>query len=68
MVRKIVLANRVVQRFFLRLIIHACFAMLYFDIIFHSDELLIDINERLGFEVKTHLSEKLVLLKITEGK
>jgi len=67
MVHKMVLANRVIQRFFLRLIIHAYFAMLYFDFIFHSDELSIDIKE-LIFEVKTHICEQLPSQKITEGK
>ena len=67
MVRKIVVANRVIHRFFLRLIIHACFAMLYFDFIFHSDELSININE-LVFEVKTQICEKLESLEMTKGK
>jgi hypothetical protein len=67
MVRKIVLVNRVIQRFFLRLIIHACFAMLYFDFIFHSDELSIDNNE-LIFQFETHIREQLSSQKITKGK
>ena len=67
MVRKIVLANRFIRRFFLRLIIHACFAMLYFDFIFHSGELSVNIND-LVFEVKTHICETFPSPKITEGK
>ena len=43
------------------------FAMLYFDFIFHSDELSIDIDE-LVFEVKTHICEQLPSQKIIEGK
>ena len=43
------------------------FALLYFDFIFHSDELSIDINE-LNFVVKTHFSEQMPSQKITEGK
>jgi hypothetical protein len=43
------------------------FAMLYFDFIFHSDELSMDIN-KLIFVVKTHLCEKLPPQKIIEGK
>jgi hypothetical protein len=67
MVRKIVLANRVILRFFLKLIIHACFTMLYFDFIFHSDELSIDIRELVS-QVKTHTGEQLPSKNITEGK
>ena len=72
MLRKIVLSNRVIQRFFLKLTIYIhymhVFAMLYFDFIFHSDELSIDIN-KLIFEVKTHVCEKLPSQKkIIEGK
>ena len=67
MVRKIVLANRVIQRFFLRLIIHACFAMLYFDFIFHADIMSINFSG-LVFEVKTHICEQLPSEKIAEGK
>ena len=67
MVRKIVVANRVIHRFFLRLIIHACFAMLYFDLIFHSGELSMNIND-LVFEVKTHICDTLPSPKSTEGK
>ena len=71
MLRKIVLASRVIQRFFLNLIIYIhymhVFAMLYFDFIFHSDQLSIDINE-LIFEVKTRICEQLPSQKIIAGK
>ena len=73
MLRKIVLANHVIQRFILKLTIYIhymhVFAMLYFDFIFHSDELSIDINE-LIFEVKTHIHvcEQLPSQKIIQGK
>ena len=67
MVRKIVLANRVIQRFFLRLIINAFFAMLYFDFIFHSELTSAFINNLL-VEVKTHTCEQFPSQKITEGK
>ena len=43
------------------------FAMIYFDFIFYSDELSIDINE-LIFEVKTHICEQLPSQKIIGGK
>jgi hypothetical protein len=43
------------------------FAMLYFDFIFHSDELSIDIDE-LVFEVKTHICEQLPSQKLIEAK
>jgi hypothetical protein len=55
------------HRFFLRLIIHACFAMLYFDFIFHSDKPSFDISE-LMFAIKTYICEQLLSQKITEGK
>ena len=42
------------------------FAMLYFDFIFHSDE-LITFN-KLFFEVKTDVCEQLPSQKIIEGK
>ena len=67
MVRKIVLANRVIQRFFLRLIIHAFFAMLYFDFIFHS-ELTSTFFKNLYFEIKTIVYRQLPSQKITKGK
>ena len=43
------------------------FAMLYFDFIFHSDELSIDIDE-LVFEVKTNICEQLPSQRNIEGK
>ena len=43
------------------------FAMLYFDFIFHSDELSLDFN-KLIFEIKAHICEQLPSQKSIEGK